>query len=512
MLFERGAVDSRAEELVKRGAIGVFNLVRLPGNELSRDFSDCGNPCFNIGGRDGLFLESILDRAAQAGVADKIRARIDLQTQTYRGLKAINGVAIIRGASNDVIVLNAHVDGWFDGAGDNGDGLAVLIALARHFAKPANRPQRTIAFVASAGHHTPGINGPRSFVAANPDLAKNAVMLVNIEHVAQRNFSPARTTSADGYREAVADSGEAPIAVGVTNNSPYPAGAHRRGAGAFRRQLHLGAIDVPERRDRRMGGTERREGLRHAGAAAVSHDRRSARRDLGARTRAHRPVPGVVCRRRSIALRASGSTRQSSIVTMPGMKRIIALGTIVLAGALTVAVAAQQPRRRLQPSVDNLTVEKVKDNLWVIRGGGGNTAVFATANGLTLVDTKQPGWGQPLLDKIKTVSDKPITTIINTHTHYDHVSGNVLVPASVEIIAQENTAKRMPVFSTVTGRGETENVFKANPGKGLAEAHVQGQVDDRIRRRSDQPVLLRPRAHWRRRVRRIRRATRDACW
>jgi len=147
------------------------------------------------------------------------------------------------------------------------------------------------------------------------------------------------------------------------------------------------------------------------------------------------------------------------------VKRIAVLGALVLGGALTVIVAAQQPAP--QPSVDNLTVEKVKDNLWVIRGGGGNTAVFATAKGLTVVDTKQPGWGQPLLDKIKTISDKPITTIINTHTHYDHVSGNVLVPASVEIIAHENTAKRMPLFSTVTGRGETENVFKANPGKGL---------------------------------------------
>ena len=150
------------------------------------------------------------------------------------------------------------------------------------------------------------------------------------------------------------------------------------------------------------------------------------------------------------------------------MKRISVLGILIVAGALTITVAAQQPAAPPQPSVDNLTVEKVKDNLWVIRGGGGNTAVFATAKGLTLVDTKQPGWGQPLLDKIKTVSDKPITTIINTHTHYDHVSGNVLVPASVEIIVQENTAKRMPVFSTVTGRGETENVFKADPGKGLA--------------------------------------------
>jgi cyclase len=150
------------------------------------------------------------------------------------------------------------------------------------------------------------------------------------------------------------------------------------------------------------------------------------------------------------------------------VKRLLVLSTIVLTGALTVAVAAQQ-QQQPQPSVDNLTVEKVKDNLWVIRGGGGNTAVFATATGVTLVDTKNPGWGQPLLDKVKTLTDKPVTRVINTHTHYDHVSGNIAMPATVEIIAHEFTAKRLPVFTTVTGRGETENVFKANPGKGLAK-------------------------------------------
>ena len=73
-----------------------------------------------------------------------------------------------------------------------------------------------------------------------------------------------------------------------------------------------------------------------------------------------------------------------------------------------------------------------------------------------------------MLDKIKTISTKPITTVINTHTHYDHVSGNIAVPATVEIIAHENTAKMMPNTSGVTGLGDTENVFKANPGKGLA--------------------------------------------
>ena len=157
------------------------------------------------------------------------------------------------------------------------------------------------------------------------------------------------------------------------------------------------------------------------------------------------------------------------------MKRISVLGTLVLTGALTVAVAAQQAPPP-QPSVDNLTVEKVKDNLWVIRGGGGNTAVFATAAGLTLVDTKNPGWGQPLLDKIKTVSDKPVTRVINTHTHYDHVSGNVAMPGSVEIVAHENTVKMMPNTTSVTGLGDTENVFKASGGKGLAKRSFKDKL------------------------------------
>ncbi len=157
------------------------------------------------------------------------------------------------------------------------------------------------------------------------------------------------------------------------------------------------------------------------------------------------------------------------------MKRISVLGTLVLAGALTVAVAAQQPAAAAAPSVDNLTVEKVKDNLFVIRGAdsGGNTAVFVTAKGVTLVDTKNPGWGQPLLDKVKTFTDKPVTMVINTHLHYDHVSGNVAMPATVEIVAHAYTAKNIATPSSIAGSRATPpaNVFKENPGKGLAEAH-----------------------------------------
>jgi hypothetical protein len=222
MVFERDTVVPQAQALMKRGALAVFNLMRQPGNELARDFSSCGGPCVNIGGRDGHFLETVLERAAAGKVADRLRATITLETEVRTGLTADNVVAVIPGsASDEVIVFNAHYDGWFEGAGDNGDGLAVLMALARHFAKPENRPRRTIAFVSSAGHHSPGINGPRGFVTANPALAAKAIVVVNLEHVAQRNFAPSRNVASDGYREAIADSGEAPITPGITNGSPF---------------------------------------------------------------------------------------------------------------------------------------------------------------------------------------------------------------------------------------------------------------------------------------------------
>lgn len=220
MVFDRGYASPRAQDLIKRGAVAVLTVLRHPGNEYAKDLGGCGGPCFNIGGRDGFFLERVLDRAATAG-APPVRARLSLTTETKTNLRAENAVAVIPGRSDEVIVLDAHVDAWFDGAGDNADGLAVMIALARHFARPENRPERTLVFIASAGHHTAGLNGPRGFVAANPDLVKRAVVVVNIEHVAQRNFGPGRSVASDGYREFVADSGEAPITAGVTNESPF---------------------------------------------------------------------------------------------------------------------------------------------------------------------------------------------------------------------------------------------------------------------------------------------------
>jgi len=150
------------------------------------------------------------------------------------------------------------------------------------------------------------------------------------------------------------------------------------------------------------------------------------------------------------------------------MTRHIVLGTVMAVGALTMTVAAlQQPAAPPAPMV--IDVDKLKDNLYVMKGGGGNSAVFITANGVTVVDTKLPGWGQPLLDKIRTVTNKPVTTIINTHTHFDHNSGNVEFPASVEVITHANTKTYMEQANPVYGlqTGPQANIFKEHGGKGM---------------------------------------------
>jgi cyclase len=149
------------------------------------------------------------------------------------------------------------------------------------------------------------------------------------------------------------------------------------------------------------------------------------------------------------------------------MKRGIVLGVLLATGALSLAAAGYQS----QPDAPKvIEVEKLRDNLFMFKGGGGNTAVFIASTGVVVVDTKNPGWGQPILSKIKELTDKPVTTIINTHTHGDHVSGNVEFPATVDIIVQENTKTNMQKMSAVTGiaqQGPPTNIFQANNGKGL---------------------------------------------
>jgi len=163
------------------------------------------------------------------------------------------------------------------------------------------------------------------------------------------------------------------------------------------------------------------------------------------------------------------------------MTRILVLSTIIAAGVVSIAAAAYQA----QPAgTRTIETEKLRDNLYVLKSStpgdnatfsGGNVSVFITSSGVTLVDTKLAGWGQPLLDDIKKITDKPVTTVINTHTHADHTGNNNLFTGQVTFIAQENTKTNMEKMATFTG----ENA-RFLPSKTFTTTLTVGSGNDRI--------------------------------
>jgi cyclase len=128
------------------------------------------------------------------------------------------------------------------------------------------------------------------------------------------------------------------------------------------------------------------------------------------------------------------------------MTRARLLAAIVVVGFTVAGVAAQQQRPRIPPTG---AIKKVRDNLYVIPGAGGNTVVFVTRAGVVLVDTKLADNGEAILDQVRTVSGRAIATIINTHSHPDHIGSNDYFPASVEKVTQENTKKWMAANARV---------------------------------------------------------------
>src|SRR5581483_2021329 len=171
-----------AQKLAKLGAVGVVNAIEGPGNAFYFDgrFACGAQPCFIVGGQDAWFLQQVIGKAAVAGVADRVKLRLSLTSEEKTNLTSGNVVATIPGRTERRIIVNAHADGYFQGGDDNASGLAVLVGLAKYFAKQP-QPQHTLMFVASGGHHGPG-NGPTSLVAMHPEL-KNTELIINLEHV-----------------------------------------------------------------------------------------------------------------------------------------------------------------------------------------------------------------------------------------------------------------------------------------------------------------------------------------
>jgi glyoxylase-like metal-dependent hydrolase (beta-lactamase superfamily II) len=130
-------------------------------------------------------------------------------------------------------------------------------------------------------------------------------------------------------------------------------------------------------------------------------------------------------------------------------------GTRAVRPAEPPAVTGSEPDRR------DIQVVHVQGNVHLLVGAGGNIVVQAGDEGVLVIDTGSGARGADVLAAIRTISDKPIRIVLNTHVHPDHtganeaiaaagkaLSGNApgnsgLALANARVLAHENVLRRM---------------------------------------------------------------------
>jgi cyclase len=158
---------------------------------------------------------------------------------------------------------------------------------------------------------------------------------------------------------------------------------------------------------------------------------------------------------------------------MTSPKRLIALALVFASGMLPAAAGGRQA----PPQSDPIIVQLLSTGavLYMLRGGGGSSIVLVRDEGVVLIDSKPPGRTQELVDAVSLVTERPITTIINTHAHIDHTGGNLGVPGVVDIVAHERTKAAMQKMGPFTGPGA-----KFLPNKTVVDKMSLFQGRDRI--------------------------------
>ena len=176
--INEGAVK-RVEE---KGAAAIFITLLIPG-DIRTQFYPVGSsvPTFSLSYKDGLEVREMIGKA-RGGTAPHVKLAMDLQMVANEKTSTVWGT--LPGASDETVIITAHRDGWFEGANDNGTGVATMLGLAEYFAKvPQSQRKRTIIFLGTSGHHD-GTAESGTWLAQHKEIFAKTALLINSEHTA----------------------------------------------------------------------------------------------------------------------------------------------------------------------------------------------------------------------------------------------------------------------------------------------------------------------------------------
>jgi glyoxylase-like metal-dependent hydrolase (beta-lactamase superfamily II) len=119
---------------------------------------------------------------------------------------------------------------------------------------------------------------------------------------------------------------------------------------------------------------------------------------------------------------------------------------VVMASCLRFAAAASE--KEPDWSKVEIKAQKVAGNVYLLEGlggefSGGNVAASVGPDGILLIDDKFAPLAPKIQAALKTLSDKPVRFVLNTHVHMDHTGGNGVMGKGATIIAHDNTRARL---------------------------------------------------------------------
>jgi len=152
-----------------------------------------------------------------------------------------------------------------------------------------------------------------------------------------------------------------------------------------------------------------------------------------------------------------------------------------------VSVSGLVEKARNGAASATITVERLRGNVNVLMGAGGNIAVLPGRDGKLLIDAGFAGARPKIADALASIGSDPIKHLINTHWHFDHTDGNEwLHSAGATILAHENTCKHLSENTRVEGWDFT---FAASPS-GAIPSEVF--TSERTRESNGEKIALRP--------------------
>lgn len=121
------------------------------------------------------------------------------------------------------------------------------------------------------------------------------------------------------------------------------------------------------------------------------------------------------------------------------------LALVAVLFAMSVAAQEALPETARGPAIDpeqGYLVEEVRDGLYWVSDGSYNTMFLVAEEGVIVVDAP-PSLGENLLNAIDDVTDQPITHVVYSHSHGDHIGAAHIFPDEADYVAHADTASQL---------------------------------------------------------------------